>query len=170
MTNDKIVYYTLLDSPIGSLMLSGDEKKLTGLHFSTGSKARGADDSWQRNDDLFIAAAKQIDEYFAGKREAFELNLEPKGTQFQLEVLAALQTIPFGETCSYAEIAQQIGRPKAVRAVGAANGNNPIALIIPCHRVIGSNGSLTGFGGGLEAKQYLLEHETRNSGLFAATL
>ncbi|MEM7096656.1 MAG: methylated-DNA--[protein]-cysteine S-methyltransferase [Pseudomonadota bacterium] len=167
MNTDHPVYYTFVESPIGPLMLSGDKHKLTGLYFSSGSKARGADDSWERYDEPFRSATKQINEYFAGKREVFELDLEPAGTKFQLEVLNALRTIPFGETCSYADIARQIGRPKAVRAVGAANGNNPIALIIPCHRVIGSNGSLTGFGGGLEAKQYLLEHETRHSGLFA---
>ena len=161
------MYYTYVDSPIGPLLLSGDEHSLHGLYFSTGSKARGADHGWQRSDKRFSGTAQQIEEYFAGERRQFDLKLSPQGTKFQLAVLAALQRIPFGETRSYLDIAQEIGNPKAVRAVGAANGNNPIALIIPCHRVIGSNGSLTGFGGGLDAKRYLLEHETRHSGLFA---
>lgn len=161
------MYYSFVDSPIGPLLLSGSRDSLQGLYFSTGSKARGADAAWERYDEPFRRAAKQIGEYFAGERRQFDLTLQPSGTEFQLSVLKALQQIPYGETCSYLEIAQQIGNPKAVRAVGAANGNNPIALIIPCHRVIGSNGSLTGFGGGLDTKRYLLEHETRHSGLFA---
>ena len=161
------MYYSFVDSPIGPLLLSGSRDSLQGLYFSTGSKARGADAAWERYDEPFRRAAKQIGEYFAGERRQFDLTLQPSGTEFQLSVLKALQQIPYGETCSYLEIAQQIGNPKAVRAVGAANGNNPIALIIPCHRVIGSNGSLTGFGGGLDTTRYLLEHETRHSGLFA---
>ena len=101
----------------------------------------------------------QLTEYFAGKRQSFDLQLAPQGTDFQLAVLAALQTIPHGETRSYLDIARQIGRPSAVRAVGAANGRNPLPIVIPSHRVIGADGSLTGFGGGLEAKLYLLELE-----------
>ena len=112
-------------------------------------------------------AAMQLREYFDGQRKTFDLPLAPAGTPFQLSVLQALQEIPFGETCSYLDVAKRIGNPKAVRAVGAANGSNPIALIIPCHRVIGSNGSLTGFGGGLDSKKFLLQHEASHSGLFA---
>lgn len=159
--------YTYCDSPIGPLLLTGDKHALTGLHFSTGSKAKGAEPEWERYDEPFRPAVKQIKEYFAGDRKIFDLELSPHGTDFQLAVLDALLKIPFGETRSYGDIADVIGRPKAVRAVGAANGRNPIALIIPCHRVIGSNGSLTGFGGGLDAKRYLLEHEVGRSGLFA---
>ena len=161
------MYYTFVDSPIGPLLLSGNNHQLQGLYFSSGKKARGADANWERFDEPFRQATKQLQQYFAGERFSFDLDLAPQGTEFQLKVLQALQRIPYGETCSYAEIAQQIENPKAVRAVGAANGNNPIALIIPCHRVIGSNGSLTGFGGGLDAKRYLLELEARHSGLFA---
>ncbi|NKC00748.1 MAG: methylated-DNA--[protein]-cysteine S-methyltransferase [Pseudomonadales bacterium] len=161
------MYYSYCESPIGPLLLTGDRNELSGLFFSTGSKARGADESWERYDEPFRKAAKQIEQYFSGQRKSFDLDLAPHGTEFQLDVLTALLEIPFGETRSYADIAERVGRPKAVRAVGAANGRNPIALIIPCHRVIGKNGSLTGFGGGLDAKQYLLEHELGRSGLFA---
>ncbi|MBL8954533.1 MAG: methylated-DNA--[protein]-cysteine S-methyltransferase [Myxococcaceae bacterium] len=110
---------------------------------------------------LLERAAKQLAEYFAGERETFDLPLEPRGTGFQRAVWKALGEIAFGETVSYAHIAKKIGRPKAVRAVGAANGQNPISLIIPCHRVIGADGSLTGYGGGLPKKKWLLQHETR---------
>ncbi len=161
------MYYSYIDSPIGQLLLSGERDTLTGLYFSTGSKARGADPQWERYDEPFRAVKKQLDEYFAGRRKVFELDLNPAGTPFQLQVLGALQRIPYGEVCAYRDIAERIGKPKAVRAVGAANGSNPIALIIPCHRVIGSNGSLTGFGGGLDTKRYLLDLEARHSGLFA---
>ena len=105
-------------------------------------------------------AVCQLNEYFEGRRKDFTLDLKPSGTPFQLSVLAALEQIPYGQTRTYAEIARQIGRPKAVRAVGAANGRNPLPIVIPCHRVIGSDGSLTGFGGGIAAKQYLLSLET----------
>ena len=162
------MYYSYIASPIGPLLLNGTRDTIQGLSFSTGDKARGADASWERYDEPFRRARKQIDEYFGGVRRQFDLSLEPQGTPFQLAVLNALLEIPYGETRSYKEIAERIGNVKAVRAVGAANGNNPIALIIPCHRVIGSNGSLTGFGGGLDAKRYLLELELGRSGLFAS--
>ncbi|MEM9620340.1 MAG: methylated-DNA--[protein]-cysteine S-methyltransferase [Pseudomonadota bacterium] len=161
------MYYSFIDSPIGPLLLSGDKDTLHGLYFSTGSKARGAATDWERYDEPFRRARQQLGEYFMGTRKVFELVLQPHGTSFQMQVWAALQQIPYGEYCSYREIAEQIGNVKAVRAVGAANGSNPIALIIPCHRVIGSNGALTGFGGGLETKRYLLDLEARHSGLFA---
>ena len=161
------MYYSYVESPIGPLLLSGSEQALEGLYFSSGKKARGADPGWERYDEPFRRVSKQLGEYFSGDRKQFDLDLKPPGTEFQLSVLDALQQIPYGETCSYKEVAEHIGNPKAVRAVGAANGNNPIALIIPCHRVIGSNGSLTGFGGGLDTKRYLLDHEGRHSGLFA---
>ncbi|MEE2783084.1 MAG: methylated-DNA--[protein]-cysteine S-methyltransferase [Pseudomonadota bacterium] len=159
--------YSYCESPVGQLMLTGERDRISGLYFSTGSKARGADPEWERQDTPFRKARRQIEEYFAGDRREFDLVLAPHGTEFQLDVLNALLKIPYGETCTYAEVAESVGRPKAARAVGAANGRNPIALIIPCHRVIGSNGTLTGFGGGLRAKRYLLEHEFAHSGLFA---
>lgn len=161
------MFYSYVDSPIGPLLLSGTKGCLSGLYFSTGGKARGPDPQWQHSDAEFLPVKQQLDEYFAGERKIFDLKLAPKGTPFQRSVLAALQDIPYGETRSYGEIAVAIGNPKSVRAVGSANGNNPIALIIPCHRVIGSNGSLTGFGGGLETKRFLLEFEMQHSGLWA---
>ena len=161
-------YYSYMDSPVGPLLLTGDRHAVTGLHFSTGSKARGANPEWERFDEPFRQARQQLQEYFAGMRKRFELDLAPSGTPFQLSVLQALQEIPYGETRSYKDIAERIGNPKAVRAVGAANGSNPIAVIIPCHRVIGSNGTLTGFGGGLDAKRKLLELEFGHSGLWAS--
>jgi len=112
-------------------------------------------------------ARQQLAEYFAGKRRDFDLTLAPRGTEFQQEVWAALRTIPFGATCCYADIAERIGRPSAMRAVGAANGKNPIAIVVPCHRVIGRDGSLTGYGGGLDRKRWLLEHEGVGLPLFA---
>ena len=137
------------------------------MYFSSGSKARGADHSWVEKPEYFAQASKQLEEYFAGTRRDFDLVLKPQSTPFQSQVLEALQTIPYGEVCSYKDIAAQIGNPKAVRAVGTANGTNPIAIIIPCHRVIGSDGSLTGFGGGLDAKRHLLALEKDQTGLFA---
>jgi methylated-DNA-[protein]-cysteine S-methyltransferase len=131
-----------------------------------------ADDAWQYRANCFLDAESQLLEYFAGKRRRFDLKLAPTGTDFQLQVLDALQTIPYGETRSYLEVASLIGRPDAVRAVGAANGRNPLPIVIPCHRVIGADGSLTGFGGGLETKLFPLElegarlHQTVQKSLF----
>ena len=159
--------YTYFKSPIGPLLLYGNGSVLQGLHFSTGKKAKGADPRWRRVDSAFDGVEAQLAEYFAGQRKSFDLAIEPQGTPFQTTVWRALLDIPYGETCSYADIARRIGNPKAVRAVGSANGNNPIAIIVPCHRVIGSNGSLTGFGGGLDSKRFLLSLEANASGLWA---
>lgn len=160
------MFYSYMDSPIGRLLLAGDKQGLKVVGFSTGNKARGADTDWERFDEPFRKVKAQLDEYFAGTRKNFDVNLAPDATPFQSSVLEALREIPYGETCSYLEIAEKIGNPKAVRAVGGANGANPIPIIIPCHRVIGSNGTLTGFGGGLDSKRFLLDLETSNSGLF----
>lgn len=160
------MFYSYMDSPIGRLLLAGEKDSLKVLGFSSGNKARGADASWERFDEPFRGVKKQLDEYFAGQRKVFELSLAPDATPFQASVLAALQEIPYGETQSYKDIAVKLGNPKAVRAVGGANGNNPIPIIIPCHRVIGSNGTLTGFGGGLDSKRFLLNLESSHSGLF----
>lgn len=151
--------YCTIDSPLGALLLAGDDEVLHLIGFPEG-KGRiepGAD--WDHTPGGFPAARRQLGEYFAGKRRRFDLAIEPSGTPFQREVLAELQRIPYGETRSYAEIAAALGRPRAVRAVGAANGRNPLPIVIPCHRVVGSDGSLTGFGGGLDAKRLLLELE-----------
>ena len=161
------MYYSYLETPIGRLLLAGDNRKLTVVGFPTGSKAREEEADWERNDEPFVDAKRQLTEYFEGSRQAFDLALAPQATPFQSRVLDALRTIPYGETRSYKDIAVAVGNPRAVRAVGAANGNNPLPIIIPCHRVIGSDGSLTGFGGGLESKRFLLTLESNHSGLFA---
>ena len=157
------MYYTFVPSPVGQLLLAGSQDALQVIGFSTGNKARGTQPDWQRRDELFLDAAQQLAEYFDGKRRAFDLPLQPDATPFQALVLKALQRVPYGETRSYGEIARAIGRPKAARAVGTANGNNPLPIVIPCHRVVGSNGALTGFGGGLPTKRYLLDLERRHA-------
>jgi methylated-DNA-[protein]-cysteine S-methyltransferase len=116
----------------------------------------------------FTSAVEQLEQYFAGERVEFDLALDMHGTQFQRDVWDALLTIPYGETCSYGEIAKRIGRPDRARAVGAANGSNPVSIIVPCHRVIGSDGSLTGYGGGLPRKRWLLDHEAGVGSLLTA--
>ncbi|MFQ6575687.1 methylated-DNA--[protein]-cysteine S-methyltransferase [Pseudomonas sp. UM16] len=152
------MYYRYLPSPLGPLLLAGDEQGLHLLHMD-GAQPWELPASWQPATHQLDEVAQQLDEYFAGTREQFEVKLAPVGTPFQHEVWQALQRIPYGTTCSYGDLAQQIGRPRAVRAVGTANGANPIAIIVPCHRVIGSNGTLTGYAGGVERKQLLLELE-----------
>jgi methylated-DNA-[protein]-cysteine S-methyltransferase len=159
------MYYCYLDTPIGDLLLAGDDDGLAIVGFPEGSMRREPEPDWIFNEKPFAEARRQLREYFAGKRREFDLPLKPTGTEFQLQVLDELQRIPYGKTCSYTEIAERIGRPKAVRAVGAANGRNPIPIIIPCHRVIGASGDLTGFGGGLPTKEALLRLELENSQL-----
>ena len=159
------MYYCYLATPIGELLLAGDEDALSLVGFPEGKLRYEPEPGWIRSEVPFSAARKQLTEYFAGRRRIFDLPLKLSGTEFQLRVLDELQRIPYGETTSYGDIARRIGRPSAVRAVGAANGRNPIPIIVPCHRVIGSNGSLTGFGGGLGAKQTLLRLEEENRGL-----
>lgn len=157
------MYYCYLETPIGQLLLAGDDEALQVVGFPEGSRRREPDHGWIFNEKPFAEVRRQLTEYFAGKRKSFDLPLKPTGTEFQLQVLDELKKIPYGTTCSYSDIAQRIGRPKAVRAVGAANGRNPIPIIIPCHRVIGASGDLTGFGGGLPTKEALLRLELENS-------
>jgi len=157
------MYYCYFDTPIGELLLAGTTDALSMIGFPEGSMRREPEADWIYNEQPFAAAQKQLLEYFAGERKRFKLPLALAGTEFQLSVMDALQTIPYGETTSYGAIAKQIGRPKAVRAVGAANGWNPIPIVVPCHRVIGSSGDLTGFGGGLNTKRELLRLEAENS-------
>ena len=157
------MYYCYLDTPIGELLLAGDDDALCLVSFPEGSMRRDPDPDWIYNEKPFATARQQLTEYFAGERREFDLPLKLNGTEFQMNVLHALQQIPYGETMSYADIAERIGRPKAVRAVGAANGRNPIPIIVPCHRVIGSHGDLTGFGGGLDTKEALLRLEAEHS-------
>lgn len=151
--------YTRIDSPVGSLMLAGDDDSLQYVGFPAGKRSRQPLDSWRREDALFGETIRQLRAYFAGELTAFELPLQFNGTAFQKLVWSALRDIPYGETRSYGELAEGIGRPTASRAVGAANGANPLPIVVPCHRVIGANGALTGFGGGVETKAFLLRHE-----------
>lgn len=148
--------FTYLDSPIGPLLVARDADGISTISFHPAE----AHDDWTRDDAAFEDAASQLRGYFAGKRTAFDLPLAPRGTAFQLAVWNELQRIPYGQTRSYREIAIAIGKPEAIRAVGTANGANPLPIVVPCHRVIGSNGSLTGFGGGLPAKRFLLDLES----------
>jgi len=157
------MYYCYLDTPIGDLLLAGDDDALCLIGFPEGSMRREPESDWIFSDKPFAAAREQLTAYFAGERKSFDLKLNPVGTEFQLQVLEELQKIPYGITASYGDIAKRIGRPKAVRAVGAANGHNPIPIIIPCHRVIGSTGKLTGFGGGIPTKKALLKLELEHS-------
>ncbi|MEJ0023892.1 MAG: methylated-DNA--[protein]-cysteine S-methyltransferase [Alphaproteobacteria bacterium] len=161
----KMVIY---DSAIGPLTLASDGQALTGLAFETQNHpVRALESAELGRDKVLDEARRQLDLYFAGKLKQFDLALNPQGTDFQKRVWMALRAIPFGKTVSYANIADEIGSPKAVRAVGGANGRNPIAVIVPCHRVIGANGSLTGFGGGMERKQFLLALEQGQKSLAA---
>jgi methylated-DNA-[protein]-cysteine S-methyltransferase len=152
--------YTRLDSPLGELLLTGDGTRLQGLHMQAGKTRVATRKDWREEPEAFATVARQLEEYFRGERMSFEdLDLDPKGTPFQERVWAELRRIPYGETISYGELARRLDQPSAFRAVGLANGRNPIAVVIPCHRVIGADGSLTGFGGGLPNKQLLLELE-----------
>ena len=157
------MYYCYLDTPIGELLLAGEDGALSMIGFPKGSMRREPEADWIFNETQLADASRQLCEYFAGERRDFDLPLKLGGTEFQVSVLEALQDIPYGETTSYGEIARRIGRPKAVRAVGAANGRNPIPVVVPCHRVIGSTGDLTGFGGGLDTKEALLRLEAENT-------
>ena len=154
--------YSFLESPVGPLLLAGSDDRLRLIGFSSGPKAQAPHGDWIRRNDCVVAAKRQLGEYFEGTRREFDLNLAPAGTDFQLRVWRALSAIPYGETRSYGEIADAIGNPRAAMAVGGANGSNPLPIVVPCHRVIGSDGTLTGFGGGLAAKRYLLDLESGN--------
>jgi methylated-DNA-[protein]-cysteine S-methyltransferase len=153
--------YIIVESPIGCLLLQTDGVSLTGLYMDVpGRPVQGMND-WQEDASAgpLPEAVRQLGEYFAGNRREFELPLRLQGTEFQRRVWRALTEIPYGETWSYGELAKHIGNPNASRAVGLANGRNPISILVPCHRVIGADGSLTGYGGGLQRKQWLLAHE-----------
>ena len=157
------MYYCFLNTPIGELLLAGNEEALHLIGFPEGSMRREPESDWIYSEKPFAEARRQLTEYFAGNLKSFDLKLCPGGTEFQLQVLDELQKIPYGTTTSYGDIAKRIGRPKAVRAVGAANGRNPLPIVIPCHRVIGSSGDMTGFGGGIPTKKALLRLELEHS-------
>lgn len=156
-------YYTRMESPIDPLLLTSDGEALTSLFMMSQRHGPFFSDDWIRDDNAkpFAQVKKQMQAYFAGELTDFDLPLKMIGTDFQKTVWLELQTIPFGTTISYGELAQRVGNPSASRAVGAANGRNPISIIVPCHRVIGSNGKLTGYGGGMERKEWLLAHESK---------
>lgn len=154
--------YTTIESPLGELLLLGDRVRLHGLAMQAGRKPKSVQPGWKREPAAFADVETQLHEYFTGERTSFELELDPSGTPFQQRIWQALREIPYGETSSYGELAARIGRPSAARAVGAANGANPIAVIIPCHRLIGANGALTGYAGGVERKRALLDLEARS--------
>ncbi|HVO99238.1 MAG TPA: methylated-DNA--[protein]-cysteine S-methyltransferase [Bryobacteraceae bacterium] len=152
--------YAYLETPIGTLLVAGDDESVRRIDFPKHGKARSPERGWTESLRGPVGeAVKQLREYFDGHRADFDLPLAPEGTAFQRTVWRSLQDIPYGETISYGELAKRVGNPKASRAVGAANGKNPIPIVIPCHRVIGANGKLTGFGGGLPIKEALLALE-----------
>jgi methylated-DNA-[protein]-cysteine S-methyltransferase len=156
--------FTITPSPVGPLTLVGEGDQLVGLYFQNVPEAAAPPAAWVRDDRRLRDAAAQLAEYFAGKRRRFDLPLAPRGTPFQQQVWKELQRIPFGETATYGDIARAIGKPAAVRAVGGANHHNPLSIVIPCHRVIGADGSMTGYGGELHRKRLLLELEARVAG------
>lgn len=160
MRTGRTLYHHTLDTPIGDLLLVGDADALCCVYFQDGKRGPTKPaKEWERSEKPFREVIRQLKAYFAGKLIEFDLPLAPQGTEFQLKVWQTLCTIPYGETWSYGELAKRIRRPHAPRAVGAANGQNPIPVIVPCHRVIGADGSLTGFGGGLRIKRMLLALE-----------
>ena len=158
-TPAETLYWHEIDSPIGRLLLAGDGDSLIQVSFQAGPRPLQPPGTWRPGAAPFRAAIAQLGEYFAGRRLQFELPLAPRGTEFQRRVWHALREIPYGETISYGELACRIGKPGASRAVGLANGANPLPIVVPCHRVIGADGSLTGFGGGLPIKRKLLALE-----------
>ncbi len=157
--SEETLAYDYCDSPVGSLLLAGDAGGLRRIVFASEGRKHEPKSGWHRDESLFAEAARQLRAYFAGELTRFDLPLGLAGTAFQRKVWRALREIPFGETTSYGALAARIGRPSAFRAVGGANGANPLPIVVPCHRVIGSDKSLTGFGGGIEIKRFLLEHE-----------
>jgi methylated-DNA-[protein]-cysteine S-methyltransferase len=150
-----MIYYRWLDSPLGALLLTSNGRLLTGLYLQGQKFFPEQTKDWHESEqvDPFVQTQEQIAEYFAHQRQSFDLPIEPQGTEFQKQVWQLLLQIPFGETISYGALAKKIGKPVASRAVGSANGRNPISIIVPCHRVIASNGKLTGYAGGLDRKQ-----------------
>ena len=155
--------YDTMSTPIGDLLLIGDGRHLVHIDLPQARRPLGIGAEWRREPSAFDAARAQFDAYFAGTLQAFDVPLAPRGTDFQRRVWDALCGIGYGETISYAELARRVGNPNASRAVGLANGANPLSIVVPCHRVIGANGSLTGYGGGLEAKKWLLAMEQRGA-------
>ncbi|MGH2732287.1 MAG: methylated-DNA--[protein]-cysteine S-methyltransferase [Actinomycetota bacterium] len=153
--------YGHAETPIGPLLLVAREEGLAGIYPQEHRCGPVPTEGWIHDESYFDRARGQLGEYFSGDRTSFDLPLHPEGSPFQLEVWAGLREIPYGETSSYGELAQRIGRPGAARAVGSANARNPLSIVVPCHRVIGADGGLTGYAGGIDTKAWLLEHERR---------
>ena len=156
------IYYEYYKSPVGKLLLAGDGENIAHLGFPSGKMKLRHEHSWTKDESPFKQAVSQLEAFFEGELKKFDLPLLLTGTPFRKSVWAGLMDIPYGETWSYSQSAHHIGAPNACRAVGSANGVNPVPIVVPCHRVVGSNGSLTGFGGGLKTKKYLLELESKN--------
>lgn len=152
-------FYTEIDSPVGRLLIVGDGQFVMGLYMPNHKHWRGLNQASQQSDGPFHLIREQLAEYFAGVRQTFDVPLKLSGTPFQRRVWQELTQIPFGTTLSYAQLAARVGNPNATRAVGAANGRNPVSILVPCHRVIGANGKLTGYGGGVDNKDWLLQWE-----------
>lgn len=159
------VFYTTVESPVGPLLLAGDADALRLVSFERSKHAPPPPADWKEDRAPFAEVIRQLQAYFRSELKEFDVPLAMEGTEFQLRVWNALRGIPYGETISYLQLAERIGNPKAVRAVGLANGSNPIPIIVPCHRVIGSDGGLTGFGGGISTKKKLLELESKQLSL-----
>jgi methylated-DNA-[protein]-cysteine S-methyltransferase len=156
-----MLFTTTLKSPVGLLRLYATQGALTAIYLENHKGAPELVATEREDLPVLLTARRQLEEYFAGERVSFELPLEPMGTPFQRTVWSALQEIPLGVTWSYAELARRVGKAGAARAVGSANGKNPLSIVVPCHRVVGSNGTLTGYAGGVPTKRWLLEHEQR---------
>lgn len=154
-----MLFFSSIDSPYGSLLLTSDGRGLSGLYPANHPRPPSLGTGWRRADSYFTGVKEQLDAYFAGKLMRFDVTLSPNGSAFQRSVWDALVDVKFGETLTYGELAARLGQPTASRAVGLANSRNPISIIVPCHRIIGADGSLTGYAGGLEMKQSLLRHE-----------
>jgi len=154
-------YYDTYESPHGDMLLLADDDEITGVFFDHQKHLPKRQDDWRHDPQhrVLAQAKRELTEYFAGRRKRFQVSLEPRGTEFQRAVWKAISTVGFGETITYAELAERAGHPGSARAVGAATGRNPIGIIVPCHRIMGSDGDLTGYAGGLERKRALLELE-----------
>jgi len=159
---------THVDTPIGRIVIEGDEEAVTGLYFPNHKGWTASEDRVRPSDEAFRGVRSQLEEYFAGERQVFDVPLRFAGTPFQEQVWRALREIPYGRTITYSELARRVGRPSASRAVGAANGRNPLSILVPCHRVVGAEGRLTGYAGGLERKRWLLDWERARGRLFDA--
>lgn len=160
----KVSHYCYHDSPLGLLLLAGCKHALRMISFPTGFQVRKPLSDWQQaGEDMFTDARRELDEYFNGKRSEFTVTMELEGTDFQKRVWQALINIPFGALMSYGDVAKALGDPRAARAVGGANNANPIPIIVPCHRVVGSDKSLIGYGGGLDIKKFLIRHEAKHA-------